>query len=458
MINIRKLILLGFVISITINAAWAQEADTSVADTVISAEEESKLDDMGPAGKKFNRWQWRNTDISSIMNHISAASGVDIVVAPEVDNKLSLSVNDKTWQEVFLIVSNMSDLHFEKKDGYIYVMRNQDFIQRKLSREEDRRNLESIQDLEIRIVDLENTVAGDIEDAVGNLLSDRGEVSSVQNTNSLILEELPERIPGVVERIRQLDEELLQVAIEVKIVEVASRVQNDLGVQWSFFNQELGTSVENLPSGEDEGVLSDPLGRATYGILNDEMFQIAMEYLFTETNSQMVAEPHITTLENSEASIFMGAQVPITQRDEAGNTVTELIPAGTELYVTPTITQSNKINMELNPLKRSYELTDQGPIITEQGANTKVSVRDGETIVIGGLTVDEDRESQGGIPFLKDIPIVGFLFRRSEKRQDNNDLVIFVTPHIVKSTYYESQQEGGMNSTATVEMDEFVVE
>jgi type II secretory pathway component GspD/PulD (secretin) len=114
--------------------------------------------------------------------------------------------------------------------------------------------------------------------------------------------------------------------------------------------------------------------------------------------------------------------------------------------------------MELNPLKRSYELTDQGPIITEQGANTKVSVRDGETIVIGGLTVDEDRESQGGIPFLKDIPIVGFLFRRSETRQDNNDLVIFVTPHIVKSTYYESQQEGGMNSTATVDMDEFVVE
>ncbi|WP_162146735.1 secretin N-terminal domain-containing protein [Chitinivibrio alkaliphilus] len=414
--------------------------DTSSYTDSIPSEDSAELSELGSAERRFSRWQWRDTELSSIMNHIAAAANVDIVVAPGVSEKLTLSVHDKTWQEVFLIVCRMADLTYEKMDNYLYVMDQGDFVQRQLRREQDRRNLESIKDLQIQIVELENTVAGDLEDAVGNLLSSRGQVSAVQNTNSLIIEDLPDRIPSIVEKIRHLDKELMQISIEVKIVEVASRVQSDLGVQWSFFNEAMGTGVEHLPG--DEGVVAGPLGRASYGILNDDMFRIAMEYLFTETNSKMVAEPHITTLENSEASIFMGANVPVLQRDEAGNSVTQMIPAGTELMVRPTITQGNRINMNLNPLKRSYELTDQGPIITEQGANTHVSVRDGETIVIGGLTADENRESQGGIPLLKDIPIVGFLFRRSEKRVDNNDLVIFVTPHIVKSTYFEAQQEG----------------
>jgi len=210
-----------------------------------------------------------------------------------------------------------------------------------------------------------------------------------------------------------------------------------MGIQWSFFDRR-GNEITHLPTpSKGQGIIEQAFERATYGVLDPNGFSIALEYLFTNTNSEIVAEPQITTLENKEARIFMGSQIPLTYLDYAGNANVQMIDAGTELTVTPTVTGQGHIKMALNPVKKSYEMTEQGPVIHEQGAQTNVVVQDGETIVIAGLTSDNAYETEGGIPFLKDIPILGYFFKRHSKSNDKRDLVIFVTPHIIKTTRLE---------------------
>lgn len=387
------------------------------------------------AERKYSKWKWQDATLAAVLTHISAVAEVDIVVDPKIAaDKVSVILRDKTWQEVFKIVCTMRGLSYQKLDDYIYVVDEKDFVERQVREAQTVRNLEAIEDLETVILKLQNTTAEEMADPVKGLLSQRGKVTIVEHTNSLIVHELAKNLDLVRSYVKEMDQEMLQISISAKIVEVSSGNQNDLGIQWSFFDGK-GMGVSHLPTAEKgTGIIEQALERATYGVLDAKGFSIALEYLFTEANSEIVAEPQITTLENKEAKIFMGSKIPLSYLDYAGNVTVELIDAGTELTVTPTVTGKGRIKMALNPVKKSYTMTEQGPIINEQGAETHVVVQDGETVVIAGLTSDEDHESDGGIPVLKDIPILGHLFKKSSKKVDRRDLIIFVTPHIIRTT------------------------
>lgn len=406
-------------------------------------------DELPPAGRVYEKWEWRKTKIQSIFDHISLVAGVDIVVDPNIKAEMSLSLRNKTWVDAFKVVCTMNDLHYEKKDNFIYVVRNSTYKQKVLKDEQERKNRESLQELVTKIVDLENTVASDMVTPIQNLATPRGKVSVVDHTNSLIIQDLERNIPTLLEYVKKLDKELLQISIEVKIVEVSSNVTSEIGVEWSLFNNKAGAS-------STEGAIGRALDGSSYGILNAKNFEATLDYLFTEANSEIVAEPHITTLENSEAKINMGSKIPITTLDEAGNTVTELVDAGTTLIVTPVITGSGQIKMALEPTKKSYTVTPQGTVINEQGAETNVVVKDGETIVIAGLTADEEQNTESGVPVLKDIPILGFFFKKATKTSDKKDLVIFVTPRIIKSSVLSAQKSGLVENTENT--NDFTVE
>lgn len=385
------------------------------------------------AGRVYEKWEWRKTNIKSIFEHISLVAGVDIVVDPKIDIDMSLSLRNKTWVDAFRVVCTMNDLHYEKKENFIYVITNTAYAQKKLKEEQERKNRESIEELVTKIVDLENTVAADMLAPIKELTTKRGEVTAVDHTNSLIIKDLERNIPTVVSYIKELDKELLQISIQVKIVEVSSSVTSDIGVQWSLFNNKAGAA-------KTQGAIGRAFDGSSYGILSAKKFEATLQYLFTEANSEIVAEPHITTLENTEATITMGSKIPITRLDEAGNSIVEFVDAGTDLVVKPVITGSGQIKMDLKPNKKSYEVDGGGYVINEQGAETNVVVRDGETIVIAGLTSDEEQGSESGIPVLKDIPILGFVFKRASRSSKKKDLVIFVTPRIIKSSVFEAKK------------------
>ena len=393
----------------------------------------------GTTSRVFERWEWNNATLASVAAQIASVSGVDIIVDNEIaESRIRLSLRNRTWQDVLRVLCQVNGLNYSVSGSHIFITTAAaaaqvvtDSIELLIRDAETQQRLERIENLEILTVRLRNTTADQMESAVRSVLSGRGTASAIQHTNSLVIRELPRNLPTVMEFIDEMDREMLQISISAKIVEISSNMRNEMGIQWSFFGS--GGDVSHLqPSGSS--ILSNALQRATYGVLDPIGFNIAMEYLFTRGNSEIIAEPQITTIENREARIFMGSQIPVSHLDVAGNSVIEMINAGTELIVTPTVTGQGDIKMELNPTRKSFEISERGPIIHEQGARTNVVVRDGETIVIAGLTSDDRQNSYGGIPILMDIPIIGRLFRRSMRSNDKRDLVIFVTPNIIKRT------------------------
>ncbi len=151
----------------------------------------------------------------------------------------------------------------------------------------------------------------------------------------------------------------------------------------------------------------------------------------SSNKGKIIAHPEVTTLDNVEAYIQMGQKIPIKQFDPSGNTIITFYDVGTKLRVTPHVTSENRILLHLVPERSSYQFDPNGVIINTQNAETNVVVENGETAVIGGSTNQETKNLKVGLPFLKDIPLIGFLFGYDKKEVITRDLVIFVTPTIV---------------------------
>lgn len=387
----------------------------------------------------YAQWTWQEAQISSVFSHLSQVSGVDFVIDPAVTGNVTLSVTNKSWREVCDIICKMKQLIPLPEKNYIYIMLEKDYINQQQNQEMSRRSLSDIRELDREIIKLSNTTASEMVGPVGELLSTRGKVTVVTHNNSLIIYDLKENIKKVRELVMRLDIEVEQVSISAKIIEVGSGTTNNIGIQWSLFDNK----IQHLPGAT---VIPGALEKASFGIMSPQRFSIALEYLFSENRSNVIAQPQITTVDNKEARIFMGSQIPITYQDEAKNTLVRMVDAGTELTVTPHVTSEGRIKLQLKPSKKSYQMTVSGPIINEQSAQTNVVVNDGETVVIAGLTSDDDQQTEGGIPILKDIPIVGYLFKKVGKAKEKKDLLIFVTPHIIKRDLSSISQKPNQNS------------
>ena len=164
----------------------------------------------------------------------------------------------------------------------------------------------------------------------------------------------------------------------------------------------------------------------------DNNVQIAIANILSDASTEVLATPQISTLDNVEAQIFMGDQISIRVIDDDGESSTKMVETGIKLVVTPHVSGDNRIMLDLHPQNDSYRYDEMGQVvISKQEAETKVVVGDGETVVIGGLTRNEHQETESGIPFLMDIPVLGNLFKYTQKKVTKNDLVIFVTPRII---------------------------
>ena len=168
--------------------------------------------------------------------------------------------------------------------------------------------------------------------------------------------------------------------------------------------------------------------------LFDNNLKLAVSSLMGDASTEVLASPQVSTLDNTEAQVFMGDKVSIRVIDDSGEPPTQLVETGIKLTVTPHVSGDNRILLDLHPENNSYDYDSKGEIvISTQEAKTKVVVADGETVIIGGLTRNETQESESGIPFLKDIPFFGHLFKYTRHSVVKKDLVIFVTPRIIRN-------------------------
>jgi len=268
-------------------------------------------------------------------------------------------------------------------------------------------------------------------------------------TNSLVIRTAPPNFAVLRETIEALDVRPPQVLLEVLIAEVSLDRSTELGVNWSAFKRSVkGNDTTLIDAGHVPGRLNndslvaragDAFLRVVY--LNNIDVRAVVRAIGLRSNVRVLATPHVLALNNEEARILVGSQVPFNQSTRTGLTevVDRLVQykdVGTQLTIVPTINADRYVTVRI--LQEVSALTNQtlsaalgAPIITTREAETSAIVRDGETIIIGGLISDDQETSESGVPLLKDIPIIGALFRNRFSSRGRTELAIFVTPHVV---------------------------
>ena len=379
--------------------------------------------------------QFQAADIRSVFTFLADYGGVNAVVAPKVQGSVTIKLNDVKWREAMDIIGQTYDLAVvEETKGFIRIVPSEDY--RKEVSEQRKHDAEQQQliPLETKIVQISNSTSDDVVKAVKSLMTARGQATSDPRSNSIILQEVPTNMPTVMDYISQLDKPAKQIKISAQLLEINSNALDELGVKWDANGTYTTASGRQYQQTAD--VLAnkgtDVIGRYHIKALQKGWtVDAVVEALVREGKGKIIAHPEITTLDNKEARIQMGQKVPIKQYDEAGNVIIKFQEVGTILVVTPHITAENQILMHLKPERSTYAFDPNGVIINTNNAETNVIVADQQTAVIGGLTTQDELSSEVGVPILKDIPLLGYLFKFKQTRTENRDLVIFVTPTIV---------------------------
>ena len=392
-----------------------------------------------------------NADIRSVMMYLSAYSDINIVVSPKVDAQVTMNLSNVTWRQALDIINNTYGLVGVEENNYIRVVKAEDYYSEKRALEQYNAEQATLKNLRTRIVGVRYNVAKELSEAVKGLLSGRGSVAVDERTNSLILRDLPDNLDRIEELIHVLDKETKQIKISAQLLEIESRTLREIGLDWRILSRDgpkwvdpLGDPTTqhdiidywpygNYQQNTTSQMASDAIGDFYYSkVLNDDYtLNAALKAAESSNKVKVIAHPEVTTVDNVEAFIQMGQKIPIKQFDPSGNTIVTFYDVGIQLRVTPHVTSENRILMNLKPERSSYQFDPNGVIINTQNAETNVVVDNGETAVIAGLTKQEELVLRVGIPLLKDVPLLGYLFSYDKKEVQSNDLVIFVTPTIV---------------------------
>ncbi|MEW5795651.1 MAG: secretin N-terminal domain-containing protein [Candidatus Zixiibacteriota bacterium] len=380
--------------------------------------------------------EFQGSDIRAALTFLADYGNVNVVIAPDVVGKVTIRLREVHWRDAMDIIGRTYDLAIvDDQAGYIRVLKSETYREELTKKAEHDANQMKLVPLETKIVKIANSVAEDMVGTVRNLLTDRGKVVADTRSNSLVLQEVPENLPVVMDYIAKLDSPAKQIKISAQLLEISSEGLQELGVNWMLNGSYVsdGGSQVNQTGEVMADIGSDPIGRYSVQVLShDWNLDAFVEALVKSGKGKIIAHPEITTVENKQARIQMGQKVPVKQFDESGNVVIKFEEIGTILTVTPHITAENQVLMHLRPERSTFEFDAAGVIINTNNAETNVIVSNGQTAVIGGLTTQDEVETEYGVPILKDVPLVGNLFKFSTKSSESRDLVIFVTPTIAE--------------------------
>jgi len=395
-------------------------------------------------------------DIRTVIRAIAEFSGRNIVVGTGVKGTVRVSLRDVNWQEALRTVLRSNGLDYAE-DGAILRVDDAARLQAEaVERETARAKQLELIPLETRIIRLNYATAAELEGPLASSLSRRGAIKTDRRTNSLIVTDLPSTLDAIDRMASELDTTTPQIEITAKLVDVDSEALRGLGIDWrvggvsKYFVDPITNAPVQLnpfnPNNDpanglypDVGGTSipDPAATITYGLFKSwGSLEAQIQMLEQNRKANIISNPRVTTVDNREARIVVGQKIPLIVQDVAGNPVSQLQTIGIQLKVTPHLTEDKKIIMDLHP--EVSDLATQstvqgGVIINTSEADTRVMVEDGQTAVIGGLIRTNDGRVRKGVPILKDIPLIGMLFRSDNTIRQNRELIIFVTPRLMPS-------------------------
>ena len=416
---------------------------------------------------------FQNIEVRAVLQLIADFTGVNMVTSDAVTGNVTLRLKNVPWDQALDIILKTKGLDKRQKGNVMLVAPTADLAaQEKLELEAAKQIIELApvisETIQVNYAKASELVP--ILEAKGNsLLSDRGNVAFDERTNKILIQDTSQNIDAVVALIEELDIAVRQVLIESRIVLVTTNYEYDLGVKFGvsternsgntgvgvsgslFDAQQAAAGIApiggnapgrlnvNLPVQGSAGVIGLALSRLPFGTLLD----LELSAAEAEGQTELISSPKVITSNQHTAKILTGNEIPyVTQQIANGVTTTTVTfkEVLLELEVTPQITPDDRINLDLMVKKDSADFANQvllpgnsgGPPIIRNQVETRVLVDNGETIVLGGVYEQTKSHTVKRVPLLGEIPLIGWLFRTTSEDDDKSELLIFVTPKIIK--------------------------
>jgi type IV pilus assembly protein PilQ len=390
----------------------------------------------------------QEADIKNVLRLLADVSGANIVIEPDVAGKVTLKVNRVPWDQVLDMILAMNNLGQEQAAGVIRIAR-QDKLKRELgereaelkARQQVIESAKEIGDIATNYLQVNYAQAAKIASKIEKMKSAKGKITVDDRTNLILYSDYPTFIQSARELLAKLDLPTPQVLIEARIVQLNTNAVRDLGINWSF-------NVDSLDKSGSHRLTSDfvinhavaatsALGFGFGQIVGRNLYQLDIQLSATEQagKGRIVSAPRVLTLDNAEATIIQGQQIPYRKLNEFGVVTTEFKDAVLELKVTPHITPDQKVRLEIKAKKEQANFTvvvgpDAAPAIDTRRVNTELLVADGDTIVIGGVIEETENLNESRTPGLSQVPIIGGMFKNQQYQKTKSEMLIFISPRI----------------------------
>ncbi len=443
-----------------------------MTDDSVSVEKDERSDDLVIGKTKFVgrriSLDFQQADITNILRLIAEVSGFNIVVGEGVKAKVTMKMVNVPWDQALDMLLKMNGLGMFRQGSIVWVdsLANLSKQQDEEARARDSKTkAEPVID---RVFYVRHIPAQELMQSLRQNLSPRGRMQFNRGSNALVVQDTESKLAVIKQLVEGLDLEVPQVQIEARIVQADTVYARGLGIQWGFqagnrtANDFLAVSGLNGPFAEIAGTGNDTIARSflvnlpaqvgglpavpgigwTFGKLGGD-FALDMRLSAGELLglTKVIAAPKITTLDKREAKISQGESIPF-QTTSLQGTQTTFVDANLELNVTPQITSRDpneeykRIMMQVRATRNAVGARSNpaGPSIDRREATTQVMVRDGETMVIGGVFVDTQSNNVQGVPYLSRMPVLGWLFKNKSESVGKQELLIFLTPTIIKAS------------------------
>jgi type IV pilus assembly protein PilQ len=401
-------------------------------------------------------------EVSVLLRALAKAANQNIILNEKVSGKIDINIHQAPWDQVFLGILRTHNLSYDWQGEIIRIMTAAD-LEADIRRKARQRDLQMTQSPLTRIVSIKFMEADKLQANLEKFVSTDKSGSKVgsilvdEHSNSLIVQALQGDMDNILAIIKRLDRPTPQVLIEAYIVEANKDVARELGVQWGGIyagksgdkraivtGQQSGSEASGFPDSIDvtQGRVIDLKAAGLSGFnpmtlglvytrIGEYLLSAQLSALQDQGKLHILSSPSITTLDNQNAYIESGQDVPY-QSVEDGEVKTEYKKAVLKLDVTPHVIDGKTIKLKIIVNKDEPEPAVENPRIFTKKAITNVIQNDGQTIVIGGLSKESSRRDDTGTPFLEDIPGLGYLFKRKSSADQMEELLIFITPHILK--------------------------
>lgn len=448
--------------------------------------EEDKSDD--PAKKKYTgdllSLNFQDIEVRAVLQIIADFTGLNVVVSDTVQGNLTLRLQNVPWDQALDIILTTKGLTSRQNGNVIYVAPTEEITAREKLELEAKKQVVDLVPTRAEVIQINYAKAEDLRKIVmerqasannnveSTLLSPRGNVTVDPRTNSLLINDIPDKISEVRRLINQLDRPVKQVMIDTRVVIANDDFNKELGVRYGFSgvakngsnvlsasgsaaanNTTITSAVNNLsttgqpfptavPSladrlGVNLGTASSPTTSLALAILGkDYLLDLELSALQAEGRGEILSNPRVLTTDRTKAKIVQGREIPYQERSD-GEVTVAWKEALLELSVTPQITPDNRVLMDLTIKKDEQgEEVNTGtggtePSIVKREVVTQVLVNNGETVVLGGVFEQITNDNVDKVPFLGDLPAIGRLFKRTVNENHKLELLIFVTPQIV---------------------------